>query len=315
MVKRATAIIRYDGPALKHHEMDVHQLAPALLAIGDLCKLANQSLNGEVASVKVLVRADVEQKCFQLEFQLVQTLFDSLVHILEQERIQNAKNILEWIGMVAGGTAFVGATVFGVIKFLSQKKPEDAISVSAADRHGNVTYKIEGNDNTIIVNPVVDRLVQDPRVLSAMKHIVAPLTEEGYDSLEFEKQGVESVYFTRAEATKILRLSPEQLKFDREGELISIIRTAVKVRKPVFEGESAWGINYKRAVNAKLMDDEWLSAYQSGQVFLPVGSRLVVDLREIVPVDEDRIETGPARYEIIKVHGVEIPPEQIDLLN
>lgn len=74
MAGRARAVIRYDGPALSEHEMDVHDLAPSLLALADLCKIANEIFNGEAASVRVLVRADYEQKCFQLQLDLVQTL-------------------------------------------------------------------------------------------------------------------------------------------------------------------------------------------------------------------------------------------------
>ena len=61
MASRAKAIIRYDGPALAAHEMDVHELAPALLAFGDLCKTANQIFNGDSATVRILVKADSEQ--------------------------------------------------------------------------------------------------------------------------------------------------------------------------------------------------------------------------------------------------------------
>lgn len=90
MSRRAKTIIRYDGPALSGHEMDVHKLAPALLAVGELCRVANQTFNADVATVKVLVKANVEQQCFQLQLELVQTLFETLSVLLDDEKIQNA---------------------------------------------------------------------------------------------------------------------------------------------------------------------------------------------------------------------------------
>lgn len=40
------ARITYDGPALAEHVMDVRDLAPALLAFGDLCEEAGRALYG-----------------------------------------------------------------------------------------------------------------------------------------------------------------------------------------------------------------------------------------------------------------------------
>ena len=103
MAGRARAVVRYDGPALSEHEMDVHDLAPSLLALADLCKIANEIFNGESASVRVLVRADHEQKCFQIQFDLVQNLYDQLTVLMSRDSIKNAKEILEWIGIIGLG--------------------------------------------------------------------------------------------------------------------------------------------------------------------------------------------------------------------
>lgn len=43
--------LRYDGPALSEHGMDVGDLAPALLALGDLIKRANATVNGDAAII------------------------------------------------------------------------------------------------------------------------------------------------------------------------------------------------------------------------------------------------------------------------
>ncbi|MFH1620779.1 MAG: hypothetical protein ABIB04_01705 [Patescibacteria group bacterium] len=49
--------ISYDGPALASHEMDVRELAPALLAIGGIFEEANKELNGERVKVAVNMKA------------------------------------------------------------------------------------------------------------------------------------------------------------------------------------------------------------------------------------------------------------------
>ena len=43
--------IKYDGPALSEHTIDVKHLAPALSALGDLFGRANQKINSNRASI------------------------------------------------------------------------------------------------------------------------------------------------------------------------------------------------------------------------------------------------------------------------
>ena len=66
--------IVYDGDALKDGEMDVRQLAPALLPIGDLLESANKALNDDSATVSVRVRSDFKQGSFEIDFVVVQSL-------------------------------------------------------------------------------------------------------------------------------------------------------------------------------------------------------------------------------------------------
>ena len=49
--------VAYDGESLKNGAMDVRDLAPALLAVGELFNEANSILNGKSAEVKVNVTA------------------------------------------------------------------------------------------------------------------------------------------------------------------------------------------------------------------------------------------------------------------
>ena len=79
------AIIRYDGPALVDHKMDVDDIAPALMALADLCKRANSLANDDRASIRLFIDMDVEQHCAQFKIQIVQTVFAAVKSLLELE--------------------------------------------------------------------------------------------------------------------------------------------------------------------------------------------------------------------------------------
>ena len=68
--------IKFDGPALEGKAMDVGHLAPSLLALSDLVKEANRYANGDRAGVRVMVNADLDQKCFELNVDLVMTIWE-----------------------------------------------------------------------------------------------------------------------------------------------------------------------------------------------------------------------------------------------
>ena len=60
MTSKISTVVRYDGPALKEHSMDVADLAPALLGLSEIVKIANKKINGDRSAVKVLVKVDIE---------------------------------------------------------------------------------------------------------------------------------------------------------------------------------------------------------------------------------------------------------------
>lgn len=317
VASRASAIIRFDGPALADHDMDVHDLAPSMLALGDLCKIANELFNGNAVNVRVVVRTDSEHKCFQLSFELVQSAYDAVAQLVSRADIKSAKEILEWIGILAGPVALGG--LLALYKKIYGKNKDDGTplpitSVEARSDGDSIIYQIVGDGATINVSPEVHKLAQDPRTLPAVKKLVSPLQNDGYLTIEFESAGKITEYFSRDDAERLISAPNNIIVTKSDKELRSTIRTSVKVRRPAFEGGAAWTIIYKRAIDAKFDDIQWLEDFQSGRiVFLP-GWRLVVDLEEVVPINDRGEEVARPSYSIKKVVGVERPPEQIPLI-
>lgn len=154
MMKSVHTIIKFDGPALAEKSMDVAHLAPALLALSELVKDANRYANGDRAGAKVLVNADLEQKCFELNVELLLTIWEQAKLLISDDNVRSAKEIAEWIGIVGGPTM----GLFVLIKKLKGKKVHSVVVLRVKDGQNEVEITIEGDAETIKLKEAVYEL-------------------------------------------------------------------------------------------------------------------------------------------------------------
>jgi hypothetical protein len=166
-------MIKFDGPQLRSHQMDVTLLAPSLLAFGELCKQANFVLNGEKAKVTVLLSADVDASCVTLQLSVVQLAWDAAAALLPQLNVENAKHILEFLGFIKT----IGGSLIPYLLWKGNRKEKSAETKTSVN--GNtVEIHVEGNNNTVIVVPEqVHKLSQDPKVVDSIKTMTNPVSE------------------------------------------------------------------------------------------------------------------------------------------
>lgn len=108
--------IAYVGDSPDDHTIDADALGAALVGYAQMVRIANTELNKDRAAVKLLVASDFEHKCFNINFELVQTILDTIRSFLDdKEAVANATTVLTKIGVV-GGVA--GTAVTGVLGYL-----------------------------------------------------------------------------------------------------------------------------------------------------------------------------------------------------
>ncbi len=86
--------ITYDGRALDNHEMDVRELAPALVAVADVLEEANALLNGGSTKISVNVRGSFKNGSFGIEFALYQDIIQQVMGWLSSQGTTCAVNLI-----------------------------------------------------------------------------------------------------------------------------------------------------------------------------------------------------------------------------
>lgn len=264
-MSKASFTIAYDGPALRDGAMDVRDLAPALLAVGQLFDAANSVLNGDNARVNVQVTA-TGQGSFEIVFDLLQTLPQQLVGIFSGDTVTAALNLKEF---VITGVAGVGSLVW-LIKYLRGRKVERIEQLSA----NSVRLTIEGD--SIEVSVTLLRLYQDIPVRSALQRVVdEPLKREGIDVFEIRENKRPVISVTQSEAAFFARpeLADEVLVQATRRSAFSIISLA-------FKEDNKWRLfDGNTQISALIEDQSFLQRVDANQIAFAKGDILLCDVR------------------------------------
>lgn len=314
MTRHVRTTIRYDGPALSGHEMDVHDLAPALIALADIIQIANRKFNGPNAEMRVLVNADVEQKCFMLDLSLVQSLVEQAKGLFSPENVKSAKEIGEWIGLITGITGVSGVSLFQLLRFM--RKNREAGTTLQIERPTGTTVALIGSTGTINVTNEIYLLASDPAIVERAKQVIRPLTKPGYTKLSFIDGDREVFEIDEVEAESFIDLEPLS-ETPTPTESMSKIEGIVRIKSAQYEGNAKWSFMWNgRAIDPEMVDDAaaWVNEFQSNTVYAPPNSVLRVTMTETVKLDEMGAAIGKPSYSVKSVHGVQPPPTQHKLV-
>jgi hypothetical protein len=182
-----TARLTYDGPALAAHTMDVRQLAPALLAFGDLSEEAARVLWGEQVSVKVEVRASFRTGSFGIDLSVATNLAQQLMDWLRGETATALVNGASLIGAIGG--------LMGALKRLKGRRPRSVETTPDGKRR-----LVCEDGEALIVEEHTVLLLRSLRVREHLWQVVAPVEREGIDTVALGTDERIDVVVTREEA-------------------------------------------------------------------------------------------------------------------
>ncbi|CUJ80717.1 MULTISPECIES: hypothetical protein [Achromobacter] len=168
--------ILYDGPALESNEMNVRDLAPALLALGQVLEDANTALNDGKAKIAVKVKASFKTGCFGIELDVVQTLLQQAQTLFSNEKVATAKQILEWLGLLLQTSAYAGGSLLGLIGFLKWLRNRTIKRVVLLD---DGLVRVELDDAHLVVEQQVIELFRQTKLRQSLEGVLKPLETEG----------------------------------------------------------------------------------------------------------------------------------------
>lgn len=235
--------IRFDGKALEEHCMDIALLGPSLTALGQLVSDSNRFINGDNVRVRVKLFADLKANCVTLEL-LVQweTIYDHLKGIITNSHVSNAKELLEWIGLIGVSSLSVVKT----IKWLLERKQNNQVVI--VKRNGDkIILSIKGTSEEIELQQEMYNAALAQTIQEEVRDTLRPLLAEGVERMTFIHKKSENSFQAEdarefGDATCI-DLDPEAEEQEITGHIV--------IYSPVFDaGSKHWKFKWNDRVES-----------------------------------------------------------------
>lgn len=276
--------------------MDVRDLAPALLAVGQLIDAINTTLNRDDAKVSVNVRA-TNPGSFSISLEIVQTYAQQVVGLFAGTEVTAAANILALLG----GGAAAGKGLLWLIKRLGGRRL-DKVEMVDPD-HVKVVFE----DEAIIVPLKMIRLYQDLAVRSAAERVVfEPLQREGIDRFIAFKNTESEITVTTSEAEAFRKPEgEEQILLD------DVRRSAFSIVSLAFKDDNKWRLHDGNSqISTSIADEDFLQRVDRNEISFAKGDVLICDVR----VRQSQTSNGlKTEYTVEKVVEHKRAPRQLAL--
>ena len=292
--------IIYEGDAVSSGKMDVRDLAPALLALGNLCSSANNVLNGERAEVSVHVRSDFKEGSFEVVLEIGQAIISSIPvvsELFEQEQVKDPYNILLSLGLI------VSNNMPGLIDVLLWLKNRN-IQRTIKNDDGNVTL-IADNGGQINITQNVFNLSRDKNVREELENALNPLETDGIESIK-----------TRKDNQDMAEIQKDDLEYFKAPENLDDIIQEVEspiiweIVRPSFSDSLMWTLtDGERNFFVKIEDKKFIEAVEAGKIVFRKGDIIRGRIKIITKSTSKGIR---ADYVLVKVDSISPNAQQIE---
>lgn len=274
--------IAFKGTVFDQGEMDVRDLAPALLALGDVVQAANAVVNGDRAQATLKMKATSRGSfvaLLSIDISVLTAITDLLdVVAANPDRITAADKLLDLL--IKTGTALGGGTVgtiglFELLKRLKGKRPDSV--VEQPDGGAVIVH----NHTHLHVDRHAYALLQDVKTREAVENFSRKaLTIKDVSEVRFEDaDGPAEVSLTKADLPSMQVPPPAQ----EETKVETVDREVwLKIITSAFRDGYKWRFSDggEKPFSADVEDVEFANMVLEGKVALSANDTLRCLVRE-----------------------------------
>ena len=280
--------------------MDVNELAPALLSVGDLLREVNRQLNGDATELRVKVKADFKRGSFELALILDQNLLEQAKNLLFPSSLSDAKMLLEIVfgtGIVAKGAVGITNSLLDLWKKFKGKKPERILE----DSSKNITIIQMGDNNQAVGDSKTAFLYNNDKIRHSIAGAVRPLARPGIKKLEVKKGKKVIVEIDKSDLPAV---SEEGESFNNPGSDLGSVQpdtreAVLRVTRANFE-KGKWGFSDGTAdFSADIQDPDFKEKLDAREIGFLKGDILRVILQVTQVVSGDQLISS--KYVIVQV--------------
>lgn len=277
MSKSVHFSIKYDGPALAGHQMDVRELAPALIALSELLEQANKAAFPDAAEVRVNIQGNFKGGSFGVDLVAMQTIAQQLVSMFSGPEATAAANLFA----ILGGIGLLGSGgLIGVIKWLRGRKP------SAIRFEGDKTiFELRDVETieTFEVDLIAGKLYQSRIVRQSLAKVIKPLERDGVDVFACGLDGKTHAVVTKQDVSAfMMSASAADVVSDTLSEGVLL-----QIESAVFKEDNKWRFSDGATpFFAEITDQKFLARINSGDERFGKGDVLIVNLRRIQSISD-----------------------------
>lgn len=298
--------ISFEGEPFKNGEIEVSELAPALLALGEVIQAANRALNGDKAQARLKLLASNTgsfEALLSVDVSMIDALRDMLDIVVEHpDRVVAANNLLDLL-LKTGGVAM---GLFAAIKWLGGRKPEKV------EKQKDGLTSITSNNTTILV---------DNRTVVLLENLQTREALEDFGNKALEIKGLSSVKLGEKGEAATVSLAPSdkasfQVPEPTPDETISKFlerEVLLKIITSHFRDGYKWRFTDggERPFTADIEDTDFLNAVLEGKTTLSANDTLRCKI-----VEEQRLNSAGLSKEVRVVQVLEhiVGAKQLKLL-